>query len=50
MKMFFGRVSMPVLMIAFLALGAFGVIGGLLTAAAVLETKPANPQPPAAKR
>lgn len=40
---------MPVLMIALLALAAFGVIGVLLTAAAVLETKQANPPPPAAK-
>ena len=30
---------MPILMIALLALAVFGVIGGLLTAAVVLETK-----------
>jgi len=33
---------MPVLMIALLALAVFGVIGGLLTAAVVLETKQVN--------
>jgi hypothetical protein len=33
---------MPILMIALLALAVFGVIGGLLTAAVVLETKQAN--------
>jgi hypothetical protein len=30
---------MPILMIALLALAVFGVIGGLLTAAVVLETR-----------
>lgn len=33
---------MPILMIALMALAVFGVIGGLLTAAVVLETKNAN--------
>ena len=33
---------MPILMIALLALAVFGAIGGLLTAAAVFETKQAN--------
>lgn len=33
---------MPVLMIALLALAVFGVIGVLLTAAVVLETKRVN--------
>jgi hypothetical protein len=45
----FGRLLMPVLMIALLALAAFAVIGGMLTAAVVLENKQANPHPPAAK-
>jgi len=45
----FGRFLMPVLMIALLALAAFGVIGGLLTAAVVFETRKAKPQPPTAK-
>jgi hypothetical protein len=45
----FGRLLMPVLIIALLALAAFGVIGGLLTAAVVFETRKANPQPPTAK-
>jgi hypothetical protein len=34
---------MPILMIALLALAVFGVIGGLLTAAVVLETKQPTP-------
>ena len=34
---------MPILMIALLALAVFGAIGGLLTAAAVFETKQAGP-------
>jgi len=33
---------MPILMIALLALAVFGVIGGLLAAAVVLETKNVN--------
>ena len=33
---------MPILMIALMALAVFGVIGGLLTAAVVLETKNTN--------
>lgn len=37
---------MPVLMIALLALAAFGVIGGLLAAAAVLETRTTNTHSP----
>lgn len=41
---------MPVLMIALLALAVFGAIGGLLTAAVVLETRQAKAQPPVAKR
>jgi hypothetical protein len=40
---------MPVLMIALLALAVFGVIGGLLTAAVVLETKKVNANEQAAK-
>jgi len=40
---------MPILMIALLALAVFGVIGGLLTAAVVLETKKVNASQPAAK-
>jgi hypothetical protein len=36
-------------MIALLALAVFGVIGGLLTAAVVLETKKANANAQAAK-
>lgn len=40
---------MPVLMIALLALAVFGVIGGLLTAAVVLETRRANANEQAAK-
>jgi hypothetical protein len=33
---------MPILMIALLALAVFGVIGGLLTAAVVFETRQVN--------
>lgn len=33
---------MPVLIVALMALAVFGVIGGLLTAAVILETKKAN--------
>jgi hypothetical protein len=40
---------MPVLMIALLALAVFGVIGGLLTAAVVLEAKRANANEQSAK-
>ena len=40
---------MPVLMIALLALAAFGVIGGLLTAAVVFENRKVNPHSPTAK-
>jgi hypothetical protein len=40
---------MPVLMIALLALAVFGVIGVLLTAAVVLETKRVNANAQAAK-
>jgi hypothetical protein len=40
---------MPVLMIALLALAVFGVIGGLLTAAVVVETKKANANEETAK-
>jgi len=40
---------MPVLMIALLALAVFGVIGGLLTAAVVLETKKVNAKQQTAK-
>jgi hypothetical protein len=40
---------MPILMIALLALAVFGAIGGLLTAAVVLETKKANANRQAAK-
>jgi len=39
---------MPVLMIALLALAVFGVIGALLTAAVVLETRKANTNSPVA--
>jgi hypothetical protein len=45
----FGRLLMPVLMIALLALAAFGVIGGLLTAAVVFENRKVNPHSPTAK-
>lgn len=45
---------MPILMIALFALAVFGVIGILLTAAVILETKKANatkpPNTPANKR
>jgi hypothetical protein len=34
--------DLPILIVALLALAAFAVVGGLLTAAAVLETKKAN--------
>jgi hypothetical protein len=44
-----GATPMPVLMIALLALAVFGVIGGLLTAAVVLETKKANANEETAK-
>ena len=40
---------MPVLMIALVALAVFGVIGGLLTAAVVLETKTAKANQESAK-
>jgi hypothetical protein len=40
---------MPILMIALLALAVFGAIGGLLTAAVVLETKKANANQQVAK-
>jgi hypothetical protein len=40
---------MPILMIALLALAVFGAIGGLLTAAVVLETKTANAKQETAK-
>jgi len=40
---------MPVLMIALMALAVFGVIGGLLTAAVILETKRANATEASAK-
>ena len=33
---------MPILLIALIALAVFGVIGGLLTVAVVLETKQVN--------
>jgi hypothetical protein len=33
---------MPILMIALMALAVFGIIGGMLTAAVILETKRAN--------
>ena len=33
---------MPILIMALIALAVFGVIGGLLTAAVILETKRAN--------
>jgi len=45
---------MPMLMIALFALAVFGIIGVLLTAAVILETKNVNatkpPDPPAHKR
>lgn len=45
---------MPILMIALFALAVFGIIGVLLTAAVILETKKANatkpPDTPANKR
>jgi hypothetical protein len=40
---------MPILIIALMALAVFGVIGGLLTAAVVLETKNANSNAQSAK-
>ena len=40
---------MPILLIALMALAVFGVIGGLLTAAVVLETKKVNANDQAAK-
>ena len=40
---------MPILMIALLALAVFAVIGGLLTAAVVLETKKVNTKEQTAK-
>jgi hypothetical protein len=40
---------MPILMIALMALAVFGIIGGLLTAAVILETKRANATDQAAK-
>jgi hypothetical protein len=40
---------MPVLIVALTALAVFGVIGGLLTAAVILETKKANANEESAK-
>lgn len=40
---------MPILMVALIALGAFGLIGLLLALAVTLEQKKTNPKPPASK-
>jgi hypothetical protein len=40
---------MPILIMALIALAVFGVIGGLLTAAVILESKRANATAEAAK-
>jgi hypothetical protein len=45
-KIFMEALPMPILMIALFALAVFGIIGVLLTAAVILETKKANPTKP----